>query len=169
LTTHAEIVAEVPNVIANVGKVQVRLLLELLHIMLHLLLKLLHIMLHLLLKLLHILPHLLLELLHLLLHLLLELLLLLRLLLHLLLELLLLLRLLLHLLLELLELLHNKIALSNRAKVYQISHLTGNFLESMCEARKIWLWTELKHRLMRIDVRHGFESWEYDSGECGIK
>jgi hypothetical protein len=62
LTTYAEIVAEVLNVIAKVGKVQVRLLLMLLYLLL--------------------------ELLHLLLHLLLELLLLLGLLLHLLLELL---------------------------------------------------------------------------------
>jgi hypothetical protein len=142
LTTYAEIVAEGLNVIAKVGKVQVRLLLILLHLLL--------------------------ELLHLLLHLLLELL---RLLLHLLLELLLLLRLLLHLSLELLELLHNSIVLSNRRKIGKISQLVGSLLEpgaslleSLREEREIRLWTELRHRLRRIDVCHGFESWEYESG-----
>jgi hypothetical protein len=124
LTTYAEIVAEVLNVIAKVGKVQVRLLLMLLHLLL--------------------------ELLHLLLHLLLELLLLLGLLLH--------------LLLELLELLHNSIALINRRNIGKISQLVGNLLESLREEREIRLWTELRHRLRRIDVCHGFESWEYDSG-----
>jgi hypothetical protein len=124
LTTYAEIVAEVLNVIAKVGKVQVRLLLMLLHLLLHLLL-----------------------------------------------ELLLLLRLVLHLLLELLELLHNSIALSNRRKIGKIFQLVGSLLEpggslleSLREERQIRLWTELRHRLRRIDVCHGFESWEYDSG-----
>lgn len=127
LTTYAEIVAEVLNVIAKVGKVQVRLLLMLLDLLLELLGLLLGLLLELLLELLH-------------------------LLLHLLLELLLLLGLLLGLLLELLELLHNSIALSNRRKIGKISQLVGSLLESgvsllesLREEREIRLRTELRH------------------------
>jgi hypothetical protein len=66
LTIYAEIVAEVLNVIAKVGKVQVRLLLMLLYLLLELLGLLLGLLLDLLLELLHLLLHLLLELLKLL-------------------------------------------------------------------------------------------------------
>ena len=152
-----DFIAECLNVIANGGKIQVHLLLHLLH----LLLELLGLLLHLLLELLGLLPHLLLELLGLLLYLLPDLLEFPE---HLLLELLLLPRLLLYVLLELLHLLHKSIALSKRRKIGKISQLGGSLLESLCEEREIrlwaelrsWLWAELRNRLRRINVCHGF-------------
>jgi hypothetical protein len=122
-----DFIAECLNVIANGGKIQVHLLLHLLH----LLLELLGLLLHLLPDLLEF-PE------------------------HLLLELLLLPRLLLYVLLELLHLLHKSIALSKRRKIGKISQLGGSLLESLCEEREIRLWAELRNRLRRINVCHGF-------------